>query len=81
LSTVYTWATAGSRGGGVYAATATGGEVTVPLPNQAVLTLRAMDDRRLRATFVPRASTSNFSLHSRAAETLTGELRRVDATE
>jgi pimeloyl-ACP methyl ester carboxylesterase len=79
-SILYTWATSSSRGGGVYPATANGAEITAVLPNQSVLTVKPIDDRRLDATWTPRAgTTSNFSMHSRAAETLRGELLRLDA--
>jgi hypothetical protein len=64
----------------VYPATANGAEITAVLPNQSVLTVKPIDDRRLDATWTPRAgTTSNFSMHSRAAETLRGELLRLDA--
>ena len=77
LNAVYTWATANSRGGGVYAARVEGHGVRTTLPNQATLTVAPTAAGSLDMTLAPAIGPSNFSIYAGSNEPLRGELRPV----
>jgi pimeloyl-ACP methyl ester carboxylesterase len=75
LGMFYAWAASGSsRGGGVYEAVTSGGQMQATLSNQAVLTARARGARTLALTWTPAPQPSNFGMASARVEPVHGDL-------
>ena len=77
LNALYTWATGGGRGGGVYAARVEAGGVRVTLPHQLTLTVVPVAADTITATIVPVAQPSNFSVFAPSTAPVRAELRAV----
>ena len=76
----YAWASSGaSRGGGIYEAVVTGGQVRATLPNQAVLAVRSRDAHTLALTWTPAPAPTNFGIVAPRVEVLHGDLTLTEA--